>query len=105
MTTQTTNAPQVIEAQAGRDVILVVDGIPVVYLQAERVTKRTHTYGAGLRGTHNRYEYCGMGLTLSSNNFYDHLYISGCATTLALEVDDLTVEAVNKAIAKRYGKN
>lgn len=104
MTTQTLNAPQIIEAEAGRNIVIVVDGKPVVFLRADKVRERSYAIGDRAYQYYNSYEFCGMGVTLRDKTGWNDQYVSGCATTMALEVNELTTDAVIEAATQRYGK-
>lgn len=102
MTTTTINTeltPAIVEIPAGRSIILTVDGKPVVFLRAKEVSTRTSTVA---REEYENYEYCGMGITIMNEMGWSDKFVSGCATTMALEVQHQTVESVTEAYSKRY---
>lgn len=96
--TQTKLTPALFEISAGRDVILTVNGKPVVYLKASEVRTRT----AFMKEDYDYHEYCGMGITVKNRVGLAHEYVSGCATTENLQVEFNSVTDVTKAAADRY---
>jgi hypothetical protein len=97
-TFKTELTPAVVEIPAGRSVILTIDGQPVVFLRADEVRTRT-TF---LKQEYKQYDYCGMGITIKDPDGFDYKYVSGCATTMSLEVLNNSVESVTAAYAQRY---
>jgi hypothetical protein len=96
--------PKIVEVESGQDVILVVNGVAVLYIEAGIVRKTTMGYGADAL-EFDKHDYCAYGVTLSnnSNSFMgDRAYISGCSSTLALDVPMFsTPESITAALAVR----
>lgn len=93
----TITQPAVVDVKAGQGIVLTVDGKPVAYIHALRNYEGSH-------GTMN-YEFVGMGVNERLPDGYSHAYHGSLATTLALEVDEHTVDAVVYQAAQRYGRN
>ena len=98
--TKTEITPAIVEIPAGRSVILTIDGKPVLFLKADPVRTRTDILGR----EYKQYEYCGMGMNVSDGSYSDQ-FVSGCATTMALKVENLDIENVTAAVAQRYQIN
>jgi hypothetical protein len=82
----TKKMPASIEIPEGQDIILTIDGQPVVYLSAEAVKTRSTHQGE----EYKQYNFCGMGIESSDpNGGWDDKYISHCATTLNIQVKGL----------------
>ena len=96
--------PKIVEVESGQDVILVVNGTAVLYIQADSVRKTTMGYGADAV-EFDKHDYCAYGVTLSDNSksfMGDRAYISGCSSTLALDVAmPSTPESITAALAVR----
>jgi len=106
MTTQIkiTTTPKIVEVEAGQDVIFTINGTAVLYIQADTVRKTTMGYGADAI-EFDKHDYCAYGVTLSNNTtsiMGDRAYISGCSSTLALDVAiPSTPESLTAALAVR----
>ena len=96
--------PKIVEVEAGQDVIFTINGMAVLYVQADTVRKTTMGYGDN-KIEFDKYDYCAYGVTLldSLENYGgDRAYISGCSATLALDVAiPSTPESLTAALAVR----
>ena len=95
-------APVEVKISTGRDVVLVVDGVPVVYIRH----KETREAFAGLnpKDGYIKHEYVACGITHTRDS-WEHEYVGSCGTTLALEVKELNMLDVMDAIHERYNSN
>jgi hypothetical protein len=96
--------PKIVEVESGQDVIFTINGTAVLYVQADTVRKTTLGYGENAQ-VFDKHDYCAYGVTLlgSLESFGgDRAYISGCSSTLALDVAiPSTPESLTAALAVR----
>jgi hypothetical protein len=94
------SAPAVIEVPPFQDLILTVNGKPVVILRSDGVQFGSVYDEAEL---YEKHQYCGMGISLQENNLSFHRkYVSGCSTTMSLNVEKQDVETIKTQIQERY---
>jgi len=91
--------PIQVEIPTGRDVVLVVEGTPVVYIRHNETSER---YAGRPKEYYVTHEYVASGITLKVEDSYLHKYVGSCANTMALEVDELTMNGIVSAINNRY---
>lgn len=90
--------PTVIEVPTGRDIVLVVEGKPVVLIRHNETRESTDSHGA----VYTKHEYVGMGITVRDEHGFNHQFVGECANTMALEVKEQTIDGVVDGIHNRY---
>lgn len=88
--------PQVIEVEAGRDIVITVEGVPVVYLRSEGVMKQS-TYDGDEYDSH---KYVGSGIYERRGDYLTK-FLGSCSNTGGLYVPEATVEATVETIKAR----
>ncbi len=92
--------PTVIEVPPFQDLILTVRGKPVVILRSDGVQFGEFYDDDEL---YEKHHYCGMGLTVKqSDATFNRKYVSGCGTTMSLDVRSQDVETVKMQLQERY---
>ena len=92
--------PVVVEVPTGRDIIVVVEGKPVIVLRHKETRESTDLHGS----TYAKHEYVGMGLSIREPNNYNYQYVGECANTLSLPINEQTIDGVVAGIQERYYK-
>jgi hypothetical protein len=90
--------PVVVEVPTGRDIILVVEGKPVVYIRHNETREGKDLLGA----SYAKHEYVGMGITVKNDDNYNYQFVGECANTMALEIAEQTIDGVVDGIYNRY---
>lgn len=85
-------AQKIVNAKAGQDILVVVDGQVVLVLKAKPVS---------LSGTgqefYNRHEYVGHGITVEYDDWYNQKYIGQAAAGMSLIVKNASVDSFVKS--------
>lgn len=90
---------QVIEIEAGKDVILTINGEPVIYLHAKEVGTRKAFGGDNI---HPHYDFCASGITLQPNpDLWFRENRSSCSVTASLEIKELSPLGIETALLEQ----
>ena len=90
--------PIEIEIPTGRDIVLVVEGKPVVYIRHDETRDARGHNGE----SYVRHDYVACGIARVDKEAWIHEYVGSCANTMCLEVAELTIDGVVDAINDRY---
>ena len=90
--------PVVVEVPTGRDIILVVEGKPVVFIRHNETRESSDAFGE----RYTKHEYVGMGITVKGAESFNYRFVGECANTMALQITEQTVDSVLDGIHNRY---
>jgi hypothetical protein len=94
------SAPAVIEVPPFQDLILTVNGQPVVILRSDGVQ-----FGSFYNDVevYEKHQYCGMGISVQqSNSSFNRKYVGSCSTTMSLDIEKQDVETIKTQLQERY---